>query len=82
MMNINALLLASLFATANLASAVNTEPILKELSQFSFPDGKSAAEWGHRVMELKKRHDAGEEEALKLVAELYEAWEDEFAKYL
>ncbi len=81
-MNINALLLASLFATANLASAVNTEPILKELSQFSFPDGKSAAEWGHRVMELKKRHDAGEEEALKLVAELYEAWEDEFAKYL
>jgi hypothetical protein len=62
--------------------AVNTEPIIRQLSQFSFDDQESSAAWGRAVMDVRKKFDAGDEGAKDLVQSLYKAWKGHFATEL
>ena len=80
MMNANNLFLATILFAAS-ASAVNTEPILRDLAVFSFDNAASAADWGSQVLELKQMYLKQDEGARKAVADLYEEWKSAFAKY-
>lgn len=75
------LFLASILFAAS-AAAVNTEPILRELSVFTFDNAESAAKWGSAILDLKDAYDKQDEGAREAVALLYEAWEQEFASFL
>lgn len=79
-----ALLMAVLMlcSCALTAFAVNTEPILRQLAQFSFKDQETSAKWGRDVLELRKKVEAGDEGAKGLVTDLYEAWREHFADEL
>ena len=71
-----------LAGTALTVTAVNTEPILRQLAQFSFDDQESSAKWGSDVLELRKKFEAGDKGAEEVVLELYKAWKSHFAKDL
>ena len=76
------LVVAVLAGTALRATAINTEPIPRELAQFSFEDQESSVVWAKEVLELQKKFESGDKGAEKLALSLYEAWKDHFAKEL
>ena len=47
------LVVAVLAGTALRATAINTEPIPRELAQFSFEDQESSVVWAKEVLELQ-----------------------------
>ena len=81
MMNINSLFVATVLFAAS-ASAVNTEPILRDLAVFSFDNAESAAKWGKQILVLKEAFDKQDEGARKAVGGLYDAWKTEFAEFI